>query len=135
MRFSVRGTVRSAIDALDYAISDMALVPSGGGFTVLASSGPNGGLASYALNATGAATLIDTAMFNPNWALGISVDLAVIDDGWGGVNAVFGMTGATQLGAYSVGADGAIGSVVHLTGLPSSIGHCNTLAETADNDL
>ncbi|HHB80664.1 MAG TPA: hypothetical protein ENK83_02800, partial [Aliiroseovarius sp.] len=135
MRFSVRGTVRSTIDALDFAISDMALVQNGGDFTVIVHSGPNGGLSSYALNATGTATLVDTAMFNPTWALGISADLALIDDGWGGVSAVFGMTSATQLGGFSVAADGAIGSVTNFGGLTASIDHCNALAATPGNDL
>ncbi|HHB80258.1 MAG TPA: hypothetical protein ENK83_00710, partial [Aliiroseovarius sp.] len=133
MQFSVRGTVRSSIDALDFAISDMALVESGGDFTVIVSSGPNGGLASYDLNPTGSAALTDTALFNPAWALGISRDLALIDDGWGGITAVFGMTGTTQLGGFSVAADGTFGSVVHLTGLTASIGHCDTLAATQNS--
>jgi Ca2+-binding RTX toxin-like protein len=135
MQFTVRGTVRSGFDALDYDIRDLAILQDGDTVTVFATSGAYGGLTSYSLPGSGQATLVDSAFYNPAWSLGIGDDLVLVDDGWGGAQAVFGMTGASQLGAYSVGLNGTIGAVSHLDGLIPGLGHPDALGVTATGDL
>jgi Ca2+-binding RTX toxin-like protein len=135
MHVSVRGTVESGHDGLDFAITDLAVLQSGSTVTVFATSGANGGLTSFALPATGLAGYVDHAFYNPAWATGIASQLALVDDGWGGALAVFGMTGATSLGALSVAQDGSIGSVSHHAGLLAGPGQPGALATTANDGL
>jgi len=135
MQFSVRGTVRTGYDALDHAISDLKILQAGDTVTVFASSGENGGLASFALPGVGTATLVDSAFYNPAWGPGIGPDLALIDDGWGGALAVFGMTGATRLGAFSVALDGTIGMVTYLDGLVSGLTHPDALGLSTSGEV
>lgn len=135
MQFMVRGTIQTGIDALDYAISDLEILHEGTTVTVFSSSGAGGGLASFSLGDGATASLIDTALYNPSWALGIGPDLALVDDGLGGVLAVFGLTGPTRLGAFSVAANGEIGAVTSLEGLDPGQPRPEALGTTSDGNL
>ncbi|MEJ2020838.1 MAG: calcium-binding protein [Maritimibacter sp.] len=120
MQFSVRGTVNTGQDALDFAISDLVLLQDGSDISVFATSGANGGLSSYTLVESGIASLSDSALYNPGWATGISDKIALLDDGYGGARLVFGRVIATGLGSASVSADGSIAAFETLGGLSAA---------------
>lgn len=122
MQFVVRGTVSTGHDALDHAISDLEIISATSTVTVLASSGPNGGLTSYALTTNTQAHLVDSTYFNPSWALGVSDRLALTSDGAGGLRAFIGATTSQSLGAYSVSLQGDIGAISHVDGLENGFG-------------
>jgi Ca2+-binding RTX toxin-like protein len=135
VHIAVRGTVYTGIDALDFAISDLAVLQSETSIIILSTSGANGGLASFTLAETGVAIVKDHAVYNPAWAAGISPHLVLVGDGWGGATAIFGSTGATSLGTFAVAADGSIGEASHFVGLDPDTGRIGALAATPSGDL
>ncbi len=135
MKFAVRGTISSGVDALDYAITDLRILNNGNQATVFATSGPNGGLSTYSLTGTGTASFVDHALFNPNWQAGISDQIAIIADGGGGLSVVIGMTDSVSLGAISVSSAGDLGAVSTITGLDASTIRPAMIAVTGQGDL
>lgn len=135
MQFSVWGTVRTGVDALDYAITDLEILRSGNTVTVFATSGPNGGLSSYRLNGGGLSTVADTEVFNPAWASGLSGEIALAEDGYGGARVFVGLTGATWLGSYAVALNGNIGAVQHITGLEPGLVRPDALSAMPGGEL
>lgn len=117
MHITVRGTVQTGQESLDYAISDLVLLQSGSSASVFATSGPNGGVSSYQLSEAGTARFVGSALYNPGWASGISSDIALIDDGYGSAWLIFGQVSSTGLGSIPVGPNGTLGSFEELSGL------------------
>ena len=108
MQFSVEGTLQTGFDALDFAVSDIFVLNDGGVATVFATSGENGGLASFALDAGGAASFSDHVFYNPAWQAGVCDELSLIEDAAGTLHLIIGMTDSTSLGGYAVSASGEL---------------------------
>lgn len=135
MQLSLRGTVNTGIDALDYAVSELSVMQAANHLTVVATSGANGGLSSFSLSETGVAAAVDHAVYDPTWAVGASPGLAIIDDGYGGAVALFGTTSSNTIGGYAVSTGGTIGTMTTLSGFFGGADGIDALAVTADNQL
>lgn len=135
MQISLRGTVNTGIDALDFAITDMAVLQSGNGLSVFATSGPNGGISSFAMSQQGVAQSMDHALFNPAWSLGTAPDLALLADGYGGATALFGATSGDALGGYAISADGSIGQLSEFHGFSGAADGIDAMAITEQGQL
>ena len=117
MQFFVEGTIQTGFDALDFAVSDILVLNDGGVATVFATSGENGGLASYTLSSGAVATFSDHVFYNPAWQAGVCDELSLIEDAAGTQHLIFGMTDSTSLGGYAVSASGDIGVLATFDGL------------------
>ena len=135
MQFSVRGMVQSGFSALDYAISDLFILQDGDEIALFSTSGPNGGLAGYALEAAGTASFVDYAFFNPSWSVGISDEIALLEQANGNSQLLIGMTSSTALGAYAVSTSGDIGGITHFAGLDHSTNRPEALHVTGGGDV
>lgn len=135
VHIEIRGTVQTGVDALDFAISDLAVLKDGNTVTILSTSGPNGGLASFTLAESGVANAANHALYNPAWAHGIASQLVLVDDGWGNATAIIGSTSEITLGAFAVSPNGSIGSVDHLAGLNPDLGQIGAMASTPNGTL
>lgn len=134
MQFLVSGTVQTGIEALDTGITDLDILQVGSTMTVIATSGANGGLSTYSVPLSTVASVVDTKLFNPSWAIGISNEVIVASDG-ASLRAVIGATGSTRLGSYTVTAGGTIGSFLSLNGLSANFGEPTSMDVTSDSTL
>jgi Ca2+-binding RTX toxin-like protein len=135
MQFSVRGLVQSGYSALDFSISDLFIFQDGEEVALFSTSGSNGGLASYALGGAGAASVVDYAFFNPSWSIGVSDNIALIEQPNGNAQLLIGMTSSTALGAYDISASGGIGAIAQYSGLDNSTIRPEALHVTGDGEV
>ncbi len=120
MQFSLVGTVQTGFEALDYGVSDLVVRTDGAAATVYATSGKNGGLASYALTSTGTASLVDHVFYNPAWQTGLCSQISVVEDSNGAPHVLIGMTDSTTLGGYAISSAGEIGALANFAGLDAA---------------
>lgn len=104
MRLQLRETIDTGESLLDRGIKDIAVTVIDGVVHVFSSTGRNGGLAAYQLDANGNATMTTTVIFPPNLTLSAS-DRLVFAETDSGVVLYVGDT-AQGLFGYGVNAQG-----------------------------
>lgn len=104
---------------LDHGITDLFVMETAGGAVLYSTSGPNGGLAAYAIGPDGTLSLLDFAQFHGSFRNDVLDRLTVIETGNGPQLVVAGDAG-NRLVAYDLAANGEINGFSSITGLSGS---------------
>ena len=119
--FSHQGIVRSGQIALDRAISDLELKATPNGVFLVSTSGANGGLASFEIEANGTLDLVDTHFFGAAQARLGSSQIRALDIG--GTGYVFtSMIGSQNLIGQVFSGSGALGATSRIAGFSGKTG-------------
>jgi len=90
----VVGQVSSGLDALDFGICHLDVITHpDGSMTLLAATGPWGGLTSWNVTGDTVPTLVDQSLFQPETGQSSTTGLVVLDQGSGGTVLVGGLQG------------------------------------------
>ncbi|NKX45208.1 calcium-binding protein [Roseicyclus persicicus] len=130
----VAGQTQTNQAILDHGISDLLIHDTGTGAVLYTLSGPNGGLAAYAIGPDGDLALIDQAHFAAGLAPDILPTLTLIDTA-DGPKLVVAADGAGNLTGYQLGAQGGIDGSSTLSGLASQAGAVLDMDQWGDDML
>ena len=81
MRLQLQGVVETGVSLLDNGITDIKARVIDGDVQIFASTGRNGGIASFELDAQGSASVSTTVIFPPSIQLSVDEKLVLSDDG------------------------------------------------------
>jgi len=115
MELRIEGRVRSGQDVLDTAISDLEFVDGPDGPLLVSVSGPEGGVASYSVDASGLPRPADSVFFVAAQVSGTGPEL-VVDESGGTTRAHVSGVRTDGLLSYRIGAEGDISGRAAITG-------------------
>ncbi|WP_298500709.1 calcium-binding protein, partial [uncultured Maritimibacter sp.] len=116
--------------ALDTDLDDLKIVDLGGTLTLFAASGQNGGLSSWSIGSTGAASLVDSVVFNPGWTLGMASDVEIVARPGGGYEVLVGSASSGVLTGYAATTAGQINAATSWSGLGTSLSRITDYEDT-----
>ena len=115
MRFQGRGRITAGQETLNFGISDLEVVDGPSGPVLVSVSGPEGGLASFSLQAGGLPRLQDQVFFAGNQVTGTGHDLIVSYNG-GTVELMVTGLQTNGLACYGLNSNGNFGATFAMQG-------------------
>ncbi|PID36673.1 MAG: hypothetical protein CR993_03335 [Rhodobacterales bacterium] len=134
MQIVHHGSLATGNVAFDFGITDLQTLSAGSSVYIVGTSGANGGLITWRLGTDGSTSVVDTQLFNPDWATGIAQTLSLTANGTG-KQVAFGAVSTTQLGEYTVSAEGQISGLTTLSGLTTGTDLPQNLHQIAGGPL
>jgi Ca2+-binding RTX toxin-like protein len=120
-QLSVIGQTLSHQALLDHGITDIVIHQTALGATLYTTSGPNGGVAAYALDAAGTLGLVDFAHFGADLSANVMGEMSMLATPEG-LRLVVAGNADGFLTSYAIAEDGRIGGMSDITGLSGSTG-------------
>jgi len=120
-QLSVIGQTLSQQALLDHGITDIAIHETALGATLYTTSGPNGGVAAYAPDASGMLELVDFAHFGAALSANVMGEMSMLATPEG-LRLVVAGDADGCLTSYAIAEDGRIGGISDITGLSGSTG-------------
>jgi len=117
MSLFIVGSARANNDALDWAISDLAVVDTGGGLKLVAVSGPEGGVTAYSIRDGFVPTKQGHVFHDVNQVTGGGYDIEVVENG-GSTYIQIGGIGTNSIRSFSLNDQGQFGNQTNLGGWP-----------------
>jgi Ca2+-binding RTX toxin-like protein len=115
-QLTVMGQSLASQSRLDHGITDLIVHHTATGAVLYSTSGPNGGIAAYAIGPDGALSLIDFAHFHASLSGAIMPTLSLLETAQG-PRLIVGGTAEHGLTSFALGPGGMIGASSQLAGL------------------